>query len=503
MGDDTLDGGAGVDSLTGDRGNDTLQGGPDTDSIDGGSGDDQCEPESGSTNCELELPSGEPARTVYTRGYDGDGLLTEVAVTHPDGTVDVYGLTWDKTLPVPQVVSYTLNGVSTSVVYGMNRALSVDAAGIASGFEYSVLGDVTGGFASVSTGFDPYGDPENTQVDVGFGYRGELHVGGMVYLRFRDLNPTLGRFTTVDPLSGVPGTTTVANQYAYAGNDSVGMLDPWGLRATDGGFGVVEPVTVFDLIAQRFFADPQADYVLRRTQTYGFAWELLAGRRVPSGAPEAAVEAAGVASAFLRELGYRLDGVAGSSVYSAETALADLDSAQVGTVIAIATELVVTYESNFATALLFGALDNQLTYSFALNFRQFRNLRNYALATATQQTSPQLLAAADRAVATTGPGSGPVYGTRVHSAFADEIAALGRADLFTEVSYLHGRVVPYGTPGSVRLDVVEGSVLAPRAIYDLKTGTAALTPGRISQIRSHLPDGFENIPILEVRPSVP
>ncbi|MCZ7627613.1 MAG: hypothetical protein M5U19_00210 [Microthrixaceae bacterium] len=111
-----------------------------------------------------------------------------------------------------------------------------------------------------------------------------------------------------------------------------------------------------------------------------------------------------------------------------------------------------------------------------------------------------LQAAANRASANVGPGRGAVHGTHVHSSFADELAALGRTDVFSEISYLNGRVVPYGTKGSVRLDAVVGSPGAPSAIYDLKTGSAALTSSRIAQIRSHLPPGFQNIPVHELRP---
>jgi hypothetical protein len=106
--------------------------------------------------------------------------------------------------------------------------------------------------------------------------------------------------------------------------------------------------------------------------------------------------------------------------------------------------------------------------------------------------------AANRAAARV--GSGAVHGTRVHSAFPDEIAALGRGNAFSEVSYLNDQVVAYGTRGSVRLDVVVGSPSAPTAIYDLKTGPAALTTSTVDQIRSHLPSGFGDIPVLEVRP---
>lgn len=95
--------------------------------------------------------------------------------------------------------------------------------------------------------------------------------------------------------------------------------------------------------------------------------------------------------------------------------------------------------------------------------------------------------------------SGAFNGTRVHSAFAAELRALGRSDVFSEVSYLNGRVVPYGTRGSVRLDAVVGSPGAPSAIYDLKTGAATLSSSRIAQIRSHLPPGFQDIPVLVLR----
>jgi RHS repeat-associated protein len=119
---------------------------------------------------------------------------------------------------------------------------------------------------------------------------------------------------------------------------------------------------------------------------------------------------------------------------------------------------------------------------------------------ATGAAADDLTAAAGRAAEAVGPGRGAVYGTRVHSAFASEIKALGRSDVFSEVSYLHGDVVPYGTPGSVRLDAIVGTPGAPTAIYDLKTGSAVLTPSRIDQIRAQLPQGFQDIPVLELRP---
>ena len=93
-----------------------------------------------------------------------------------------------------------------------------------------------------------------------------------------------------------------------------------------------------------------------------------------------------------------------------------------------------------------------------------------------------------------------MYGTAVLSEFAAEINALSDSDLSTEVSYKDGEVVPYGTRGSVRLDVVEGDLQEPQAAYDLENGTATLTPARIAQIQANLPPGYRDIPIIEIRP---
>jgi hypothetical protein len=41
--------------------------------------------------------------------------------------------------------------------------------------------------------------------------------------------PGLGAFTTVDPLEGTAGQSTVANPYPYAANDALGYIDPLGL----------------------------------------------------------------------------------------------------------------------------------------------------------------------------------------------------------------------------------------------------------------------------------
>ena len=114
----------------GGNGADILSGGLGADLLDGGKGDDQCEPEPGRVACEIDLESGDPSQTVISRSYAPDGLLAQVAVTNPDGSVDVYELLWDRAVPIPQVVTMSVNGETTSFTYGVRRTQAIDSMGV-------------------------------------------------------------------------------------------------------------------------------------------------------------------------------------------------------------------------------------------------------------------------------------------------------------------------------------------------------------------------------------
>ena len=118
---------------------------------------------------------------------------------------------------------------------------------------------------------------------------------------------------------------------------------------------------------------------------------------------------------------------------------------------------------------------------------------------AAEATAEQLTAAAGRAADAVGEGNGAAYGTAVHAAFATEVRALGSESLTAEQSYLNGKAVSYGTRGSVRADVIEGPIDAPTRAYDLKTGSATLTPSRIAELQRHLPGGT-NVPVTLITP---
>lgn len=101
-------------------------------------------------------------------------------------------------------------------------------------------------------------------------------------------------------------------------------------------------------------------------------------------------------------------------------------------------------------------------------------------------------------------GSGGMPGTykhtyvrRVIEKYQGMYGPVGKG-LQPEASYLRYREATYGAHGSVRLDVVEGNVANPYAMYELKFGEARLTQARVARIRTVT--GFQDVLIIEVKP---
>jgi hypothetical protein len=82
---------------------------------------------------------------------------------------------------------------------------------------------------------------------------------------------------------------------------------------------------------------------------------------------------------------------------------------------------------------------------------------------------------------------GWLRGILIHSRFAANVRALGNPLYHAEVSYLRGKLVPYGTPGASRVDAVVGNLAAPLFAIDLKTGAAVLGAGQLSAYKSNIP----------------
>ena len=80
--------------------------------------------------------------------------------------------------------------------------------------------------AAPSGGGDRPVGPTRPGRGVGLGYRGELVVDGLVWLRERAYDPATRAFLSPDPLPAVPGTAYAANPYHYAGNDPVNQRRP-------------------------------------------------------------------------------------------------------------------------------------------------------------------------------------------------------------------------------------------------------------------------------------
>ncbi len=180
-----------------------------------------------------------PQITTEDRSYDGDGTLTTVKVTAPNGTSRSWNMTWDPTRGNQEILSWTEGTARTSFVYGLERATAI-TGGVTTSFGYSPLGDAVDGAAgTVASGeYGPYGTTGTAPSGFapGFGYRGELHLGDRVHLRARDLDTRTGRFDRVDPLPGSMAEVVETNEYHYANNDPTNRIDPSGLHPSDATF---------------------------------------------------------------------------------------------------------------------------------------------------------------------------------------------------------------------------------------------------------------------------
>ena len=170
---------------------------------------------------------------AYT--YDDYGRATSITA---GGVTETYGYdAADVRVAVNGVTQlWDRNGLPTliSTSAGDNY---VHANGVARDGNDWLLADAIGsvrasvdqaGVVSAETAFTAYGEPLTGDADT-FGFAGEQHdPTGLQHLRARQYKPSVGRFTTVDPVQpGAPGTTGY-NLYAYSGNNPTTFTDPSG-----------------------------------------------------------------------------------------------------------------------------------------------------------------------------------------------------------------------------------------------------------------------------------
>lgn len=395
----------------------------------------------------------------FTFGYDGLGNRYQQTDNGQTSTN-----TLDLTGDLSQVLyESTPQGFGTLYYYGLGR-ISQQKDGVTEYFLTDALGSVrqltdASGDVTFRQSFDPFGNmiSQSGQSDSSYGYAGErTDASGLQYLRARYYSPSQGRFFTKDPFPGIMTQPASLTPYTYALNNPVLYSDPSG-----------KFIPILAIAGIGFAAGAIYDAYI---QTNGFTnfchYDILETLAWGVGGAAAATTATIMAVSGVGFLGMGLQGAA--------LGLSGLGiSASLSTSLFIAGSSAVGW-SSAAMVWLFSSTSS------------IENIR---------QT---LSAAASRAQQSVGTGSGAVYGTRVHTAFAQEVRALGQSNLNPEVSYLARQRVPYGTPGSIRIDVIFGPVDNPTAAFDLKTGSAALTTSRIQQIQANLPR--PNIPVIEVRP---
>ncbi|MGK2958445.1 MAG: DUF6531 domain-containing protein [Acidimicrobiales bacterium] len=176
---------------------------------------------------------------AYT--YNGDGTLTKLISPNANDDDNSPRTTqndfiWDTT-GVAEILTWSAKGINTNLFYGYGRALAQQSSKTTvfaqDAYGSTIAKDGNDSFA-IARSFDSWGNPNPSSDDedgikLGFGYRGELHLGDDIHLRARTYAPQTGRFTTQDPLNGVDGEVMVANPYPYAANDPLNLVDPLGL----------------------------------------------------------------------------------------------------------------------------------------------------------------------------------------------------------------------------------------------------------------------------------
>jgi len=181
---------------------------------------------------------------IRTFSYDALGRLTAVSAS---GLSASYAYDGDGNR-----VSQTLNGTTTAFDLDLVGAPSVLVAGTdaylpgapdlgaqSAGSWSSSLADAQGsvlemigssGTVSGSVRYDPYGAPLPGSASLsGVGFTGEWSdATGLVNLRARLYDPTLGRFLSRDTFPGHPAVPLTGNPYAYAIDNPLRYTDPSG-----------------------------------------------------------------------------------------------------------------------------------------------------------------------------------------------------------------------------------------------------------------------------------
>jgi RHS repeat-associated protein len=171
-------------------------------------------------------------------------------------------------MPLPVVVNENGPDGDISYAYG-NSLISASATGLQSFYQFDGLGSVTtvtDGAASQKASYiyDPWGSLIGGVDLLGtknkFRYIGEAADtgAGLVYLRARYYDPSVGRFLSRDVTPGSAGLPMSINRYQYALSNPLSMKDPSGLSSIDGSQSGGEVLGAFTEVSGgfNFLVDP-------------------------------------------------------------------------------------------------------------------------------------------------------------------------------------------------------------------------------------------------------
>jgi RHS repeat-associated protein len=453
----------------------------------------------------VSFTSGTQTTTV---AYNGDGTL---ASSTSGGITAVFAQ--DLAAPQSQILRIVAAGTPANYLYGRERVMATFL-----GTQYWYVNDALNsvrrtvlnpGGAQGAISYDPWGLPQGGVSVPTFGFTGELQndVTKYVYLRARWYTPNTGNFRSVDPFAGVAEQPYSLHPYAYAFSDPVlntdpsGQCVPWAFK-----YAQYDPTGFGRILAQ--LAQGDCEFVFLQGQ--GLNW--ADGQSYAQSISEPVVQAAQGFSALMtnpevqQAFVARYTGPLGAIRFGGDMVIG-LAQQLYATGVDLATGANCHDPNQYGRGLsrIALALGNVVATKLAVKAISGFNAGGVAPPQTSLSILQRLAQQADQTTPIPPGTNATVAGTLKHTTFARLVRALQRTDLTTEVNYLNGNVLVNNARGSVRLDVVEGPLTSPTAVYDLKTGVAGLTPQRITQIRTHLPNNGimpngQPIPVIELRP---
>jgi RHS repeat-associated protein len=180
-------------------------------------------------------------RDVLNFEYDGDG--TRLSKTRIDGKrTQSSEYLWDVNAILPQVLTESDYKDTTFYTHGLDLISMTDPKRGEFYYHYDGLGSVRSLSDSLENIkaiylYDAFGQmrKEMGHVDNDFRFTGEQmdDETGLIYLRARYYDPSIGRFINKDPFTGFISDTQSLNRYSYVKNNPVRFVDPGGLLYLD------------------------------------------------------------------------------------------------------------------------------------------------------------------------------------------------------------------------------------------------------------------------------